>query len=121
MTTYVILPEQLFNSPIPDNIKSYMGYPENYLVKDCIFSSQENPELPRTPAQLEDGRWVCDGRFRSYYNYKCNETDANVIGISNNSTNRELYQSEIDQWRQILGEENVFEDISNLKYKEDVI
>ena len=106
---YVIIPEQLFNSPIPDFIKVDMRYPENYLVKDCIFG---------TPQQLEDGRWLCDARFRSYYNYSANGTD--IIGISNNCTNRELYPQEVEQWKQMLGEENVIDDISNLIFKENV-
>lgn len=106
---YVILTEQLFNSEIPDLVKNQMGYPENYLVKDCIFG---------IPLQLEDNRWLCDARFRSYYDYKCNDSDINVIGISNNSTNRELLSSEIEQWKQFIGEENIFTDLSNLKFKE---
>ena len=106
---YVILSEELFNSPIPDSIKAYMEYPENYLVKDCIFG---------TPQQLTDGRWLCDARFRSYYNYSANGTD--IIGISNNCTNRELYPQEVEQWKQILGEDNVIENIEGLIFKEDV-
>jgi len=106
--TYVILPEELFNSPIPDFIKVDMRYPENYLVKDCIFG---------TPQQLEDGRWLCDARFRSYYNYSANGVD--IIGISNNCTNRELFPQEVEQWKQTIGAENVIEDISNLVFKQD--
>ena len=111
MTIYVIMPDELFNSPIPDLVKGQMAYPENYLVKDCIWG---------VPKQLTDNRWICDARFRSYYNYKTNESDAEVIGISNNSTNRELYDAEIEQWQQFLGEENLLteEQICKLDYIE---
>lgn len=98
ITYYVILPEEMFNAPIPDMVKEQMLYPENYIVKDCIFG---------IPEQLENGKWLCDARFRSYYNYKANENDLDVIGISNNSTNRFLNDDEVAQWKAFIGEENI--------------
>jgi len=106
MTVYVILQDELFNSHIPDFVKYQMEYPENYLVRDCIFGE---------PKQLEDGRWLCDARFRSYYYDKPNGVD--ILGISNNCTNRHLHDEEIEQWKQIIGVENVITDIEGLIFK----
>jgi len=108
--TYAILNKEQFEANIPDFVKDYMGYPENYPLKDCIYG---------TPRELANGNWLVDCRFRSYYNYKCNESDLDVIGISNNCTYRELYQVEIDNWKQWIGEENVIMDIETLEYVEN--
>lgn len=103
---YVILTEEQFNSSLPDELKFYMGYPENHIVRDCLYG---------TPRQLSDGRWLCDARFRTYYKQSANGLD--IIGISNNCTEREiLYQFEIDMWVYNIGDENVITDITNLTF-----
>ena len=109
MIYYAIITPEQYEANIPDFVKAYMEYPESYPLKDCIFG---------TPQQITNGNWVVDCRFRTYYNYKCNESDLNVIGISNNCTKRYLTEQEVEQWRQWVGSDNVITDIENLEYEQ---
>ena len=99
----ILLTDEQLNSQLPVDVIAYMGYPKgSYKVVDCIFGE---PELQ------EDGRWLCDSRFRSW-DYTEVISDGIVIkpapGIANNNTNREINEGELDMWRQMIGKENVF-------------
>jgi len=109
MIYYTILTDEQLTMLVPDDIKAYMTYTQDYTLGEAIFG---------TKLKTVDGRWLCDCRLRTEYKetVKLNGVVVQEApGISNNCTKRFLTEEEVEKWKGFVGADNVFTDISGIE------
>jgi len=99
MMYYVILPAQMLDTVLPQEIKQYCNYDKDYTLREAAFVCRE----------LEDGNWLVSCKLCNYQY------------IANKCVLEEMTDVEIEMAKSFYGAENLIEDISNLKFKENEI
>jgi len=96
MMYYCLLTAEQLSTAIPPEIVAYMGYNKAYLLSEVIFGQ---------PSETVDGLWLCCCALR------------NAKYVENNCIENYANEAELDMWRQYVGADNVFSDISNIILK----
>lgn len=97
MRYYCILTGDQLDTILPEEIREYMGYEQDYTMRKCIFGNIR---------ETVNGDYLCECLLKSkeYFEEGC--------------TKRLLHEEEVQMWRDLVGENNVFTDISNIELKE---
>jgi hypothetical protein len=98
---YVILPAEMLDNVLPEQIKQYCNYDKDYTLKEAAFISKE----------LEDGNWLVSCKL-SNYKY-----------IENHCVENEMDEIDLEMAKAFYGEENLLteEQIQGLKFKDELI
>jgi len=98
MMLYTILPSEMLDTIIPEEVKQFTGYDKDYTLREAAFQVRE----------LDNG----------YFLVSCKLCNAKYI--ANKCVESEMSEQEIAMAKAFYGEENVFEDYSHLTFKDEL-
>jgi len=98
MMLYTILPSEMLDTIIPEEVKQFTGYDKDYTLREAAFQVRE----------LDNGYFLVSCKL------------CNVKYIDNKCVEEEMSDTEIAMANAFYGEENVFEDYSHLTFKDEL-